>query len=269
MKLQKEMRQSFRHIANNPMDLNRLMEFIANMSNAVDILTTEAIGTDAIFNLHMDMLGTPPDGFIYPQVSHVDQWRALGATVKPGSQIDLSKVPSEKLFFWSDTHHGHKKVIEYTGRPFTDLNHMHEQLIQNYNSIVGPSDIVVWIGDISFASTNNANEWLKRFNGYKILVVGNHDIDHGKLKQLDFDEIHTSITFDDFIVTHHPWYNMLPEGFRNIHGHMHNRPFNFENHYCACVELIDYKPINLNDLLYRNPKSFPNYGTALGGRSYG
>ena len=257
------MRTSFKDIVNNPMDLNRLMEFIANLSNTVDILATQAIGTNTIFDLHMEMLGTTLDGSTHPQVAHIGPWKELGPTVKPGGQIDLSKVPSDKLFFWSDTHYGHNKIINFANRPFADLDEMHEALVQNYNSVVGPTDVVVWIGDVSFKAVSETDQWLNRFNGYKILVVGNHDINHGKLKHMNFDEIHTSILFDHYIVTHHPWGNMLPSNFVNIHGHMHDRPFKADNHLCACVELIDYKPMSLEDLLMKESlsTSMPNYGT--------
>lgn len=251
-RLRNEMKESFGAIKKNPMDLNRIMDHIAKLSQAMDILMSDQIGDDFMFDLHMEMLGSPPtSGGSRPQVSDLKPWRELGRTVKAGNEVDLSKVPLSKLHFWSDQHFQHKNIIEYSKRPYGDLDHMHAQFIRNYKQVVKPDDICVWIGDVSFAADGKTNAWLKEFPGYKVLVVGNHDIDHGKLKNLDFDEIHTSITFDQFVVTHHPWTGHLPDNMWNIHGHTHDRVFEADRHICACVEMINYVPISMLEIQSR------------------
>lgn len=249
LKLRREMKQSFQTVKQNPMDMNNLMTHVATMSQLLDTLAGEAIGDSPLFQEHMEMLQVPVGTPQRPQVSVMEPWLQLGQTIKAGANVDLSKVPADKLFFWSDPHYGHNNIIKFSNRPFPDLDTMHSSLLDNFKSVITPSDVVVWIGDISFKSVNETNEWLKKFPGYNILVVGNHDIDRGKLKMYNFDEIHTSIVFDNNIVTHHPWHTCLPNGFNNIHGHMHDKPCNYPNHYCACVELIDYRPISLAHLL--------------------
>jgi calcineurin-like phosphoesterase family protein len=249
LQLRKQMRVGFNDIKKNPMDMNNLMAHIATMSQTLDILVSNQIGKSPMFEEHISMLSKPVGSWQTPQVSNLTPWRELGQTIKPGKGLDLSKVPADKLHFWSDQHYGHKRIIEFSNRPFKDLTEMHSALLENFKSVIKPDDVVVWIGDVSFKGITETDDWLSKFPGYNILVVGNHDIDRGKLKYMDFDEIHTSIVFDNNIVTHHPWGEELPAGFNNIHGHIHDRSFTYDRHYCACVELIDYKPITLQQLM--------------------
>lgn len=80
------------------------------------------------------------------------------------------------IFFSSDQHLGHGKIIEHTNRPFANSWEMDEQLIANHNSIVGPNDKVFYGGDLSFrAPTGRVAEYLSRLNGKKYLIAGNHD----------------------------------------------------------------------------------------------
>lgn len=252
--LKKDMIKQFTRMKQDPMNMNLLMEHVTKMSLALDTLIDGALGDHALFDLHMEMLTTVPYGYKKQQVADIGPWKALGPTIKAGFGVDLAELAAirpHKLWFWSDQHFGHKNIISFSNRPFGDLDHMHHQLLANYKKVIGEDDVVVWIGDVSFAGTTATNEWLKEFPGYKILVVGNHDIDHGKLKNFDFHEVHTSLSFGDFIVTHHPWVNMLPHNMWNIHGHMHDRPFSAARHACACVEMINYTPITFKDLVMK------------------
>lgn len=255
--LRRNMRQTFGAIKADPMNLNRIMDHLTKVSSAVDLLIGEQIDKDYIFNRHIEMLGSIPRGYTRQQVAVPDHWRQLGQTVKAGGNVDLSKIDPNHLLFWSDQHFGHKNIIEFSARPFADLDHMHREMATRFKTVTKPGQIVIWCGDVSFMGTTALRDIMKDYeHTYNILVVGNHDIERdGKLRKLDqfFDEIHTSLHFGDYIVTHHPWVNMLPEGMINIHGHLHDRPFSYENHVCACVELINYAPVSLAYLLDRIP----------------
>lgn len=78
-------------------------------------------------------------------------------------------------FFTSDTHFGHRNIIKYSNRPFDDVNHMNEVLIKNWNETVGPEDTIFHLGDVALGPWEAWDGILTRLNGYKILVVGNHD----------------------------------------------------------------------------------------------
>lgn len=52
---------------------------------------------------------------------------------------------------------------------------MDEKIIKNWNDMVGDTDVVFHLGDLALGDSTRWDGILKRLNGYKILVVGNHD----------------------------------------------------------------------------------------------
>ena len=53
------------------------------------------------------------------------------------------KFNPDKVFFTSDLHIGHKNIIEYSHRPFSNIEEMNETLIDNWNKTV-PEDGIVF-----------------------------------------------------------------------------------------------------------------------------
>ena len=81
------------------------------------------------------------------------------------------------LWLTSDTHFCHDNIIQYCGRPFANAEFMNEYLIEQWNSVVKPGDIVYHLGDVTLG-LNHRNEFprlVPRLNGSKRLIVGNHD----------------------------------------------------------------------------------------------
>lgn len=52
---------------------------------------------------------------------------------------------------------------------------MDEGLIANWNSMIGPDDEVFHLGDVSWYGPETTARILKRLNGKKYLILGNHD----------------------------------------------------------------------------------------------
>lgn len=48
----------------------------------------------------------------------------------------------EHTFFTSDTHFGHANIINLCKRPFRDVNHMNDMLVENWNNVVTDDDTV-------------------------------------------------------------------------------------------------------------------------------
>ena len=78
-------------------------------------------------------------------------------------------------YFTSDTHFGHKNIIKYSNRPFVDFFQMDWTIVDNWNKTVGPTDVVYHLGDTALGDSSRWDEIFKSLNGYKVLVVGNHD----------------------------------------------------------------------------------------------
>jgi calcineurin-like phosphoesterase family protein len=77
-------------------------------------------------------------------------------------------------FFSSDSHHGHKNVIKYDGRPFNSVEEMDNTIIENHNSVIHKDDDWYFDGDFSF-NKKRTEGYLLRLNGNKFFIKGNHD----------------------------------------------------------------------------------------------
>lgn len=78
-------------------------------------------------------------------------------------------------FFTSDQHYGHKNICRFANRPFASVEEMNEALIQNHNAVVNYDDSVWFLGDFAFANPAETKRILRRLNGNKNLILGNHD----------------------------------------------------------------------------------------------
>ena len=88
--------------------------------------------------------------------------------------------------FYSDPHFGHRGIIDLCGRPYQSVDQMNEALINNYNSVVGADDYVLWAGDAFFMSFAKSKAILDRLNGTKALVIGNHDRSADRMSAMGF-----------------------------------------------------------------------------------
>lgn len=77
-------------------------------------------------------------------------------------------------FFTSDTHLGHRLVAEEV-RGFSSIEEHDAAIIENWNSIVKPYDIVWHLGDVGMGGLARFLPQLKQLNGRKHLITGNHD----------------------------------------------------------------------------------------------
>jgi calcineurin-like phosphoesterase family protein len=175
-------------------------------------------------------------------------------------------------FLISDTHFGHASTWEKFTlpdgsplRPFTSTEEMDEAMVDNWNKTVRPQDTVYHLGDVVIARRHL--ETVKRLNGRKILIRGNHDIYKDKdYYGAGFEQIHGVRVFvDQFILSHIPLHpDCVGERFkRNVHGHLHgNRIMNWHGdatgrvwqmpdprYLCVCVEQINYTPVSFDDVL--------------------
>ena len=133
-------------------------------------------------------------------------------------------------FVISDTHFGHtniwakfKRPDGTPTRPFTSNEEMDEAMVELWNSKVGPHDVVYHLGDVVINKKSLLH--VKRLNGKKRLVRGNHDIFKDQdYRDVGFDSLYGVRVFvDQFILSHIPLHpDCVTDRFRAcIHGHLH------------------------------------------------
>jgi calcineurin-like phosphoesterase family protein len=90
------------------------------------------------------------------------------------AQSDPTILPGIRMTIWftSDHHFGHERIIELAKRPFASVEGMDEHMIACWNDRVKPGDTVYHVGDFAFT---DHDPYLRRLNGQKFLVPGNHD----------------------------------------------------------------------------------------------
>lgn len=154
-------------------------------------------------------------------------------------------------FFISDIHFGHQNIVKYDHRPFNSLEEMDETIIFNWNAKVKPEDTVYILGDVSWYNAAKTAEILKRLNGHKVLIKGNHDkVCTSPLVRDCFDEItqYKEIVLDKkaIILFHYPiaaW-NGQYRGSYHLYGHVHKTQ-DYDN-YLAFKEMCKKKGIPFN-----------------------
>ena len=132
---------------------------------------------------------------------------------------------------------------------------MNEQMILNHNEYVQPDDVSIWVGDVGFGSDTKINNFVDQCNGYKILIVGNHDFNKRKIRHLNFDEVHLiynlPTTEGEMLLTHYPMENIANPMF-NLHGHLHAFPkldTGHPLHYNVNCEGCGYRPASIDEVL--------------------
>ena len=163
------------------------------------------------------------------------------------------------IFVISDTHFGHENILKFLSedgnnlRSFYDVHHMNELMIENWNKVVSDSDIVYHLGDVYFGK---GHEVLPRLKGRKRLIVGNHDNPKSQYLLNNFQKIMLWREFAEFncLMTHVPVHeSSLHKRKYNLHGHIHNSKhrglLQDERYINCCVEVNDYRPRAIEDIL--------------------
>ena len=130
-------------------------------------------------------------------------------------------------WFLADTHFHHKNILKDRSE-FSSIEEMNEKLVENYNKIVKPNDIVFHLGDVSF-KINEVEPIIKRLNGQINLIIGNHDYENeNKYKNMNkFNWVKSyhkfKINNNKIILFHFPiasW-DCIHHGSYHFHGHSH------------------------------------------------
>jgi calcineurin-like phosphoesterase family protein len=165
---------------------------------------------------------------------------------------------SQDTFFTSDEHYGHSRIIGFANRPFDDITEMREELIRRHNDVVGPGDLVYHLGDFSFQEPEEAIKVVKRLNGNKFLVWGNHDKALRKSKEFMSqwiwckDQAEIEVQGTKVVLNHFPMlaWNKSHHGSFHVHGHCHGtlKPDPGARRVDAGVDCFDYYPAHFEEI---------------------
>jgi calcineurin-like phosphoesterase family protein len=195
--------------------------------------------------------------------------------------INLTQDKEERnVFFTSDFHCYHNNVLKFDNRPFEDIHEMHLALEERWNEVVGPNDIVIYLGDLDFARGDDkpsVEGMMYRLNGTIHFVMGNHD-KYADIKKIgkfetvnDYLEVRIKHMFPDsnsgvlkvtetlFCCMHYPIFewNKKHHGSFHLHGHSHGNIYHGDesDYYegrrvmdVGCM-LHDYRPISYKDVM--------------------
>ena len=167
------------------------------------------------------------------------------------------------IYFISDTHFGHSKILEYekTSRPFATVEDMNEKIIQNWNSKVEDKDTVYILGDVFVGDPDAIEEIMPRLKGKKVLIRGNHDT-NSKINRMTpylsgvYDMYNLKYNGKFFVLCHYPireWQNK-DYGAIHLYGHVHSNehrngilaePYS----YHVGADTNELKPISIDDIV--------------------
>ena len=195
-------------------------------------------------------------------------------------KLHITLEENQNIWFTSDLHFGHRNVIRFCQRPYTDEKHMGPCLIENWNNTVNDNDIVFVLGDTFwFNDSRVIKKILTSLKGKTIYILpGNHD---------DFEHYHRAIEADQRIVLlddinvlwldstinrgwkkklYEIWLSHYPmmtwphreNGAFQLFGHIHSQqgkregvdqdlPLHYNQMDVGC-DRWDYRPINFEDV---------------------
>lgn len=160
-------------------------------------------------------------------------------------------MKNPKVWVISDTHIGHENIIQFEKekRPYSSIEEHDLDLVQRWNSVVRPKDTVWHLGDVYLG---DGYKVLPHLNGYKKLVLGNHDAGKEEVLMQHFGKIYGITSFDDYILSHVPIHPYQLQGHRfkgNIHGHTHSWSLPDPRYISVSVEQQNLTPRLMSDVI--------------------
>lgn len=176
---------------------------------------------------------------------------------------------SRDIWVISDTHLNHSNILSFTdefgvktrGNKFQSVQEMNDHILDKWNSVVKPGDVVYHLGDVAFGSKDEFKSLWPKFNGSKRLIVGNHD----DIKFMSSGGFFQKVMMwrvwseEGIVMSHVPLHqsNKVQYGRRNddqprqlfnVHGHIHHNQSPEGGYMNMSCEAVNYTPIHLDDL---------------------
>lgn len=158
-------------------------------------------------------------------------------------------------WFTADDHFGHRRIIEYSKRPFTTIEEHDEALIANWNARVQPGDNVYHLGDLTFLKPEKAKPLIERLNGKIHYIQGNHDKTAFALRGMFvwYKEVaEIEVQGQAIWLSHyaHRVWNRSHHGVWHLYGHSHGSLPDLKDSmsFDVGVDCHGYKPISFDEV---------------------
>lgn len=190
----------------------------------------------------------------------------------------------QNIWFTSDTHYHHKNIVRGTTawkefeegsshqstRDFDTLEEHDDTLVENFNTLVKPNDILYHLGDWSFGGHEQIKKFRDRLNVKTIhLIEGNHD-QHIFKKGSPYKDLFTSIQSvlqfsmridsqtsgkygkTKFFLSHysHQVWDQSHHGVIHLFGHSHGTLKGIGRSMDVGVDTHNLFPYSLDEVLY-------------------
>ena len=193
------------------------------------------------------------------------------------------KFNPDKVYFTSDMHCGHSKIIEYCNRPFASAEEMNETLINNWNKKIPDDGIVFDLGDFAIGGSKVWNDTLSRLKGKHYLIKGNHDEknyreSYSKYFELVTQQMYIQVEDVSIYLNHFPFL-CFGGSYREQHnvwqcfGHVHSGPYRisgkdiqrcrilFPTQYDVGVDNNNFTPVSfweVKEIIEKQIKEYKN-----------
>ena len=173
-------------------------------------------------------------------------------------------------YYTSDLHFGHEGVARERG--FENAKEMGNFIIENFNNVLKPNDVLMILGDVSCYGYRPQDE-LNAITGHKVLIVGNHDrsLLHSHSFRKCFADIREYEIFRDgdtkIYLSHYPmceWDGYM-KGIYHFYGHIHNRTDGpglvmkiYPTAVNVDVQVNEYQPRTAAELIKRRQDMMPD-----------
>lgn len=170
----------------------------------------------------------------------------------------------------SDTHWGHKNICRF--RPEFSSAEEHDYILtDNICSSLRKRDVLWLLGDCFF--TKESINHLHKIRGHCSnvhWVLGNHDTDTNERQEIVrtilsrgglIGKVGSMFKISKAWLTHHPLHPEELRGRVNIHGHVHRATIHDSNYLNVCCENVNYRPVNIQELLQAPSRVLNDYGT--------
>jgi len=164
-----------------------------------------------------------------------------------------------KIFVTSDTFLGRIEILDIANRPFEAIGEMNEAIIEKWNAVVGPDDIVYHLGNLAWTPLE-AEDILIRLNGRIKLLMGDYDDAALEISRYLKDKIEIiPLAFykepkTNTILSHWPMLDWpgKDKGVFHFHGHSlfdHPTDLTISNRINACADNWSYQPQEISGLI--------------------